>query len=122
MSLTDHSTPSDAPLTAAWREERLEVDPATNAYRARCRSDEVVSTAVVLTVAAIHDCDPTDLPPLVTVVDPDALVRLVTHDTTTEATITFAYADCTVTVRSDGDITVTVRSDSDITVTPDRQD
>lgn len=112
MSLTDHSTPSDAALTTAWREERLEVDSTTNVYRARCRSDEVVSTAVVLTVAALHDCDPTDLPPLVNAVDPDALVRLVTHDTTTEAMTSFVYADCTVTVRSNGDITVT----------PDRED
>lgn len=107
MSLTDHSTPSDAALTTAWREERLTVDPATNTYRARCRPDEVVSTAVVLTVAALHDCGPTDLPPLVSAVDPDALVRLVTHEATTEAVTSFVYADCTVTVRSNGDISVT---------------
>jgi hypothetical protein len=66
-----------------------------------------VSTAVVLTVAALHDCAATDLPPLLTAVDPDALVRLVTHDAATAAVTCFAYADCTVSVRSTGEITVT---------------
>lgn len=107
MTLTDHSVPSDAALTAAWREERLEADPTTNTYHARCRPDEVVTTAVVLTVAALHDCDPTDLPPLLNAVDPDALVRLVTHDATGETLTRFDYADCSVTVRSTGEITVT---------------
>lgn len=112
MPLTDHSVPSDDALTTAWREERLEIDSVTNTYHAQCRPGEVVSTAVVLTVAALHDCDPTDLPPLLNAVDPDALARLVTHDATTETVTTFVYADCTVTVRSNGDISVT----------PDRQD
>ncbi|WP_136602687.1 HalOD1 output domain-containing protein [Salinigranum halophilum] len=106
MPLADHPAPSETALTTTWREERLEVDPATNTYRARCRADEVVSTAVVLTVAALRDCAPTDLPPLLTAVDPDALAGLVTHESTTAMT-TFVYADCTVTVRSTGDVSVT---------------
>jgi hypothetical protein len=110
MSLP-HTPQSHSVLTTAWREERLAVDPSTNAHHARCRADETVSTAVVLTAATLHGCAPTALPPLAAAVDPDALARLVTHDATAETATRFAYAGCTVTVQSNGDITVT----------PDRQ-
>lgn len=108
MMLTDPSDPTDAgvDLTTTWREERLEYDATTGASRARCRSGEVVSTAVVLTVAAVRDCEPNDLPPLASAVDPDALGSVSAHDTDTEVVTSFSYADCTVTVRSTGDIVV----------------
>ncbi len=106
MPLPDTSQ-SDTALTTVWREERLAVDPAADVHRVRCRTDEDVSTAVVLTVATLHNCAPTALPPLATAVDPDALARLVDDDTTGEATTSFAYAGCIVTVRADGEVTVT---------------
>lgn len=67
-----------------------------------------VCLSVVSAVARAVDTDPSRLEPLATVVDPDALERLVADggDGSGERAVTFTMAGCRVAVDADGDITV----------------
>lgn len=65
-----------------------------------------ISVAVVELVAAETGKDPLELPPLATVVEPEALDRLFTDDTSTEASVQFPFSDCHVSVTADGVVTV----------------
>lgn len=68
-----------------------------------------VYTAVVEAVAAEKGVNPLSLePPLYDVLDPEALDSLYHSPSRvqTPLRISFSYADCTVTVHSEGDITV----------------
>jgi len=68
-----------------------------------------VYTAVVEAVAAEKEVDPLSLePPLYDVLDPEALHSLCRSPSRvqTPLRIRFSYANCTVTVDSEGDITV----------------
>lgn len=72
------------------------------------------SVAVVETVAALTDSDPTALPHLHDYVDPDALNALVegsAGDRGTDLRVSFTYDGIAVTVGSDG--TVEVRPESE---------
>lgn len=99
-----------AELVRAWREERVEVDTDGEAdastYRVTWQADEELPTVVVMTVAAIKNRRPTELPTLASVVDPDAIHRFVTESTSPTAMVRFAYANCRVKVRADGDVVV----------------
>jgi len=64
------------------------------------------SSRVIDAVAAERDVDPTALtPPLGTVIDPEALNRLVEHGERGGAVVSFEYAGYLVTVRS-GDLSL----------------
>lgn len=70
-------------------------------------AEEDVTEAVVRAVAVIHNVEPADLPPLVDVVDPDALSALFgpaaeAFDSDVQAT--FVYQDLEITVDSDGNL------------------
>lgn len=67
------------------------------------------SIAVVKTVAAATDREATALKPVYEVLDPDALDALVGEhgvQTATEASVSFIYEQCKVTVNSSGDVVV----------------
>jgi hypothetical protein len=101
---------SAAELVSTWREERVDVDTDGEAdastYRVTWQADEELPTVVVMTVAAIKHRRPTELPTLASVVDPDAVHRFVTESTSPTAMVRFAYANCRVKVRADGDVIV----------------
>lgn len=72
-------------------------------------SDTDPSMAVVKTVAVATNQEATTLRPLYEVIDPDALDALVGENgvrTATEASISFIYEQCKITVNSSGDIIV----------------
>ena len=72
-------------------------------------TDTPASTAVVETVAAACDCEPTELDPLYEVVDPDALNAVVSSGDGPVAggtTVTFEVADRSVTVHDGGAVVV----------------
>lgn len=73
-------------------------------------ADEDVCFTIVDTVATLTDTDPIELDPIGNVVDTDALSTLFgspnelrRHD----ASLTFRYEGCTVSVDSDGNVTAT---------------
>lgn len=71
-----------------------------------------VSVRVIEQVAAYHNVDPLELEPrLHTVIDPNALDRLIRHTDCSSAgslnTIQFTYKGCTVTVGVEGTVDVT---------------
>jgi hypothetical protein len=73
--------------------------------------DRPLSTAVLEHVAQIKHVDPVVLPPLNDAIDPDVLDTLYTRKPTGEPrtgaiTITFMYADCTVSIHSPDTIDV----------------
>lgn len=68
------------------------------------REDGPPSQSVVWAVAEAEGVDPTDLPSLHDVVDPDALDALFRGQT--RATVTFEYHGYTVTVRENADVVV----------------
>lgn len=80
-------------------------DAETGVYRARYDRSEPATTAIVIHVAAANECDPLDLPPLANAVDPDALDRVFSGETLA-GRVSFMYADCEVTLRSDGRIRI----------------
>ena len=69
--------------------------------------DAVVVT-IVETVAAITNCEVTDMPPLHAAVDTEALTELVASPREQSIDVTFAYEGCDVTVSSSGNVAVTV--------------
>lgn len=73
------------------------------------RTDGSLSTTVVLAVSRARGVEPTELPPLAEVIDPDALDALFEPDgreALVDARIRFEFADRTVCVRRDGEVVV----------------
>lgn len=70
-----------------------------------------VSQRVVYAVAAETDADPLQMDPLYAVVDPESLDELFASTKhgppRSTGSVTFRYADCTVTVHAGGDVDVT---------------
>ncbi len=66
------------------------------------RPDEPVSTAVVRTASAVTGCEPCSLPPLIDVVDPDALNALFAarNDGTPRSgkNLSFIYSECRISI------------------------
>jgi hypothetical protein len=72
-------------------------------------SDTDPSIAVVKTVAAATNREPTELKPLYEILDPDALDELIRSDgrpTATDTSVSFIWDRCNVTVNSSGDVVV----------------
>lgn len=71
--------------------------------------DRSLSTTVVLAVSRARGVEPTELPPLAEVIDPDALDALFAPDgreALLDARVRFEFADRTVCVRRDGEVLV----------------
>jgi hypothetical protein len=88
---------------------QVEYNEATNTFQAEFDpATRLASEAVVNTVARANGADSLDLPPLYSAIDSDALnaifTRTLDRSTPAGGTVTFTYADCTVTVRSHGTI------------------
>lgn len=71
---------------------------------------ESVAMTVVSTVAVYSNTDPTQMTPLATVIDPDAL-DMVFHSCEPDLQVTFPYANYEVTVHGTNDITLTQITD-----------
>jgi hypothetical protein len=90
----------------------LEHDPETEIYRLSDvhSAPGAPSTAIVTAVAAIHDVPIASLDPLTNRVDPDALDRLFTPGRggapQLDGTLTFEFAECTITVESEGEVRI----------------
>ncbi|WP_255193855.1 HalOD1 output domain-containing protein [Natronobeatus ordinarius] len=70
---------------------------------------EPVSTTLLLVVSSIQGVDPLELDDLTAAVDPDALESLFDHwqaGTESGATVSFTFAQCTVTVHDTGELVV----------------
>lgn len=68
---------------------------------------EPVGQAIVKAASFVHNTEPTELPPLARVIDPDALDAIVSKASSVEGNcveVTFTYEDLEITVSSDGDI------------------
>lgn len=84
-------------------------DPAPTTFYARFEAtDDSIVVAIVETVAAATDRDPTDVSPLFTAIDAEALADLLlsARARSQAVEVTFAYEDCRVTVSSFGDVVV----------------
>ncbi|EMA41817.1 HalOD1 output domain-containing protein [Halobiforma nitratireducens] len=87
-------------------------DADTGTYRTWCEIGEYepVSTALVTAISEIRGTEPDELDPLPSAVDPDALNSLVGHwqdsETGAVGAISFTFAECEVTVRSNGEIVI----------------
>lgn len=81
--------------------------PSTPALEA----NETISAAVVDAVAEAEDESPLDLEPLATVIDPDALNRLVAsmsrRPSEPTGAVEFAYSNYEITVTEDGTVSAT---------------
>lgn len=84
--------------TENWWEQRIEYDDDAESYHVAYERSELVSTNVVLSVAAIENAEPTELPPLASTVDPDALDSLFADGVS--GRISFSYAGYDVTVHA----------------------
>lgn len=70
--------------------------------------DQQVVHCIVSEVAAREGVEPTDLEPIASFVDVDALETLVSDHANFDGRISFTYLDYRVTVDSDGPLTVSV--------------
>lgn len=87
--------------------DRVAYDPATETYRGEYdwEGSERVCLTVVEIVSAVVGRDHDEMEPLYSVLDPDALERLLST-TRTDLRLSFSYEGCTVTLDSGGEITV----------------
>lgn len=92
-----HNTYSDSKL--------LEQTADTDSHRSDWSEAASVGTAVVRATAAQTGCEPTELPILSTVVDPDGLDQLLTQGNDS-VMVSFQYAGCEVFLRGDGTVVV----------------
>ncbi|MFD1563711.1 HalOD1 output domain-containing protein [Haloarchaeobius amylolyticus] len=72
-------------------------------------SCEPVSTALLLTLSSVLAVDPTDLETLSEYIEPDALNSLVGHwqrDEPRAGSVSFAFAQCGVTIHADGELVI----------------
>lgn len=94
---TDESEPEPAPL-----------DTGGGPGRAQWSRADGPSMATIEAVAEATGRDPTDLPPLYSTIDPDALDALLIGGSRRNGgvSVSFEYADVIVTVGRDGDIAV----------------
>ncbi|SFR74630.1 hypothetical protein SAMN04487947_4121 [Halogeometricum rufum] len=86
--------------TENWWEQRIDYDDGAESYHVAYERSELVSTNVVLSVAAIENVEPTELPPLASTIDPDALDSLFVEDVS--GRISFSYAGYDVTIHAGG--------------------
>ncbi|WP_158057784.1 HalOD1 output domain-containing protein [Halorussus halophilus] len=93
----------------------MQYDPGEEAY-VTVHSDrdlEAVDSTIVEAVAAVTDSEPTEIPPLHNVIDPEALGELFAqprraeYRNRTEGAVTFRLAGCEVRFHADGRIVVT---------------
>lgn len=85
-------------------------------HRLSSQTDESASEAVIRAVAAAAGDDPTEMPPLYTVVDPDALDALwptSTDSDRTPTTVEFAFHGYLVRLTGEGDLSVFERDSAD---------
>ena len=86
--------------------ESLEYDLESRTYLARFdRATTAASMAVVAALSDVMGVEPTEMEPLGSVVDPEALDRLFS-DGATEASAQFQFAGCEVSISADGLVTV----------------
>jgi len=84
---------------------RLEGTSDKETYLSDWQVADSIGTAVVLSVAASTDRQPTELPELSRAVDPDALEHLL--DGFRESVeISFEYAGCEVSLKGDGELVI----------------
>ncbi|MDS0300448.1 hypothetical protein NDI76_17000 [Halogeometricum sp. S1BR25-6] len=88
-----------------WWEQRIDREDGAKSYHIAYEHSELVSTNVVLSIAAIEGVEPTGLPPLGAAVDPDALDDLIGEGEMC-GSISFRYAGYEVTIHSDGRLEV----------------
>jgi hypothetical protein len=92
--------------TEEWRDQRIDFDDRAETYHVACDESELISTNVVLSVAALEGVRPTELEPLAMTVDPDALDGLFAPDASVRGQVSFTYAGYDVTVRSGGQLDI----------------
>ncbi|MFC7127886.1 HalOD1 output domain-containing protein [Haloferax chudinovii] len=90
--------------TNDWKDSRVTYDESTGSYRVDRDSSELLSTNVVLSIAAIEGVRPTQLPPLAQTIDPDALETV--FGRSDDALLSFSYAGYRVTLDALGSIEV----------------
>ena len=90
--------------------DEREMLPGSDAVEERSIDDMTPTEAVVDAIAEVHDCEPTDLPPLNDVLDSEALDGLFTDTpgghTRRDGHLQFRYCDCTVIVLGSGKVVV----------------
>jgi hypothetical protein len=82
--------------TENWWEQRIDYDDSAESYHVAYERSELMSTNVVLSVAAIENAKPTELPPLASTIDPDALDSLFADGVTGRISFTYAGYDVTI--------------------------
>lgn len=102
---------TETDLEAVERDDAVEYSPETDTYRASFGVDtDPLWTAVVSTIAVVSETDPTDLPPLYSVIDPATLEDLIEQSgpgpPSSDVSVSFTYGGYAVTVHSYGIIAV----------------
>lgn len=73
-------------------------------------SNDEVAVTIVETVATVQETEPTELEPLSSTIDPDALDTLFAAsgvDTSDAGFVEFEYEDCRVCVTAEGSVSIT---------------
>jgi len=94
-------------IDAYDKQEDLDYDPESETYRVSFeRETESVAMAVVWAVGVVSETEPTELPPLYSVCDPEKLEKVIQppidEPSNGDICITFVYVGHTVTVHNHG--------------------
>lgn len=88
--------------------DRVGYDPTTDTYHNKCDWEDSNSLCltIVETVSAVTGREPTDMAPLYSVIDPEALESLLSTARDSDIQLSFAFEGCTVSVSSSGEVIV----------------
>lgn len=101
-------------------EDSVGHDPTTETFHTRFDAafgtgrdavTDALTTAIVETVGAVTNRDPSTMAPLFATVDPESLADLVTSTRNHPLTVSFSYEGCCVIVSSDGTVVVKLSTD-----------
>lgn len=88
--------------------DRVGYDPTTDTYHNQIAWDDSDSLCITIitTVSAATGQETSALEPLYSVLDPDALEALMSHERDDSVRISFSYEGCAVTIAGSGEIIV----------------
>lgn len=102
---------TDSHWESLHKQDAVEYDPDSEIYRTSFDSaSQSVGEAITSTVAVVSETPPLELPPLYSVIDPEAVERLVgrpeSESSSSDTHVSFAFNGYDVTVHSYGIITL----------------
>ncbi|WP_436346067.1 HalOD1 output domain-containing protein [Natronorubrum sp. FCH18a] len=105
--MNDNTTLSDSPSFESFDDDSTGYDPTTGTFHRQFDADsDTIIGAIVESVGAVTNCDPTTMTALYETIDPEALATLVRSNRDRPIEVSFSYEGCQVSVSNRGTVVV----------------